>query len=504
MTISPRLPGSRLDRLLDGWAVAEPLEIQGLCHDSRRVCPGTLFIALAGQRSHGLHHAEQAIRQGCAAIAYDPAGAGGTLAAAVTAVPCIPVEDLAGKLGGIADRYYGAPSQDLQAIAVTGTNGKTSCTHFLAQALSAHGRAGVIGTLGWGTPGRLHPTAHTTPDAIEVHELLARLRDQGYGAVAMEASSHGQVQGRLNGVRFRGALYTNFSRDHLDYHGTMEAYLQAKLSLLNWPALAFVVFNADDPIGPAIREHLPAGLRGIAFSVDGGGHGHLSDLQDMLTLSDIRHGSTGISFCANYQGHGADVAAPVYGDFNVQNLAGSLAVLLALGWELPDAAAALGKVGPVPGRMESHEAAGRTVVIDYAHTPDALANVLGGLRRHCRGRLWVVFGCGGDRDRGKRPEMGAIAENLADTVVLTDDNPRSEDGDGIIADILSGCDRPQGIACIRDRRDAIAWTIERAEPGDVVLVAGKGHETTQEVLGTKYPFCDREVVRELLLAGETA
>lgn len=417
-------------------------------------------------------------------------------------MPAIAVDALPRKLGLIADRFFGEPSRYLTAIGITGTNGKTSCSHFLAQALAPDGwPAAVVGTLGWGKPGALRPTHHTTPDAIEVHEVLLRLYSLGFGSVAMEASSHGLVQGRLNGVRFKGVLYTNFSRDHLDYHGTMEAYLDAKLRLLDWPGLEFVVFNADDAIARAILDRNPKELKTLGFSVSGkpalSGADGAADSLPLLTVSSIRHSAEGVSFTAHYQGRSAPVHAPVFGDFNVENLTAVLAVLLAMGRDLPRAAVSLEKVRAVPGRMESFSGAGRTVVVDYAHTPDALESVLTSLRRHCEGRLWVVFGCGGDRDRGKRPEMGAIAERLADVVVLTDDNPRSEDGDDIIREILSGC-RRDDVATIRDRRDAIFWALERSAVDDIVLVAGKGHETTQEVRGRKYPFSDRAVVRESL------
>jgi UDP-N-acetylmuramoyl-L-alanyl-D-glutamate--2,6-diaminopimelate ligase len=477
------IPAS-LDRLLTGLADAggvPPVAIGGLCHDSRRVRPGDLFTALAGHHAHGMSHAGQAIRQGCAAIVYDPAGEGERLAREVAKVPAIPVADLAQKLGFLADRYFGEPSRQLETIGISGTNGKTSCSHFLAQALSEQAPAAVVGTLGWGKPGELAPTTHTTPNAIEIHDLLRRLRSQGFQAVAMEASSHGLVQGRLNGVRFKG------------YHGTMEAYLKAKLRLLEWPGLEFVVFNADATIADPVLQRLPKGVRVLGFSVSGRADKPVST----LTVSEVRQGPDGVSFRAHYEGCAATVSAPVFGGFNVENLAASLAVLLAMGRSLDSAAQALRNVRAVPGRMESFTEAGRTVVVDYAHTPDALASVLGSLRRHCSGRLWAVFGCGGDRDRGKRPEMGAIAEQLADEVVLTDDNPRSEDGDAIIRDIRSGCSR-EDLVTIRDRRDAIAFALGRAENGDLVLIAGKGHESTQEVLGRKYPFSDRQVVREIL------
>lgn len=487
-----------LEPLLSGFTGTERLptvEISGICHDSRAVRSGDLFAALAGSHVHGMSHAPQAIRQGSAAIVFEPEHGGAAMATAKPAVPAIPVESLAQKLGYIADRFFGKPSKYITAIGITGTNGKTSCSHFLAQSLAARNQpAAVMGTLGWGRPCTLRPTTHTTPDAIEIHETLLRLYSEGFRYVAMEASSHGLAQGRLNGVRFRGALFTNFSRDHLDYHGTMEAYLDAKLRLLDWPGLEFVAFNADDPIAGTLLEHCPKGLRTIAFSVTGK---PAATAAPLLTVSGVHQGAEGIAFTAHYQERSAPVHAPVFGDFNLKNLAAALSVLLAMGRDLHQAAESLQNVRSVPGRMESFAGSGRTVVVDYAHTPDALENVLASLRGHCSGRLWVVFGCGGDRDRGKRPEMGAIAERLADVVILTDDNPRSEDGDEIIREIEAGLRRNDHVV-IRDRRDAIGWALERAAMDDLVLVAGKGHETTQEIQGQKHPFDDREVIRETL------
>jgi UDP-N-acetylmuramoyl-L-alanyl-D-glutamate--2,6-diaminopimelate ligase len=469
--------------------------ITGLGLDSRAIGPGDLFAAVNGHTRHGLRFADQAIQQGCAAIIYDPDGEGQGLALSVSAVPCIPVLGLNRKLGIIADRFFREPSRDLYTLGITGTNGKTSCTHFLAEALLTAGKpTAVLGTLGWGKPGALHPGTHTTPDAIRTQDMLNRLRSQGFSHVAMEASSHGLEQGRLEGVRFRGALFTNLSRDHLDYHGTMEAYLEAKMRLLAWPGLEFAVFNANDAIGAAVLDRLPSGLPAIGFAVGG----EPSASVPLLRVASVRHTPEGISFEARYRKRSVGIEAPVFGDFNVENLTAALAVLLAMGYELGDASALLSHVHAVPGRMESCAAGGRTAVVDYAHTPDALSSVLRSLRSHCPGRLWVVFGCGGDRDRGKRPQMGAVAAAIADVIVLTDDNPRSEEGDAIIADILPGCADAHPIVR-RDRREAIRHALTHALPGDLVLVAGKGHETTQEVKGVKTPFSDREAVIETLI-----
>lgn len=491
-----------LDRLLAGIVdcpEVPALPVAGLCHDSRGMQPGQLFCALAGTRAHGMAHAAEAVAAGAVAILYDPDQGGRGLAWGVDAVPCLPVEFLDQRLGYLASRFYGEPSRHLDTIAITGTNGKTSCSHFLAHALSVAQPAAVIGTLGWGAPGALHATRHTTPDAIEIHALLSRLRKEGVGIVAMEASSHGLSQGRLNGVHFRGGLFTNLSRDHLDYHGNMEAYLEAKLRLVEWPELGYLAFNLDDTSAEAIQARTPASVRKIGFSTSQGKA--ISDGEcEVLTVEDVHHGRTGLSFLACFGGMSAPVSAPVFGDYNLENLLGTLAVLLGRGLPLDEAVRLLAHVRPVPGRMECFDdTEGPAVVVDYAHTPDALEKTLAGLRRHCTGSLWVVFGCGGDRDRGKRPQMGAIAARGADRVIITDDNPRYEDGDAIVGEILAGVTEDEAqVAVMRDRRLAIQAAIEQAGTDDWVLVAGKGHEHYQDIAGEKLLFSDRAVVEECL------
>jgi UDP-N-acetylmuramoyl-L-alanyl-D-glutamate--2,6-diaminopimelate ligase len=491
-------PGVSLDWLLEGLIPAPdlpPVEVLGLRIDSRGVCPGDLFFALAGTREHGLRFAEGAIRAGAAAIVYDPAGGGTELANRISELVCLPLPDLAQKLGAIADRYYGEPSRGLEVIAITGTNGKTSCSHFLAHACQTRRPAAVIGTLGWGQPGGLTATSLTTPDAVEMHGILARLKSRGVGLVAMEASSVGLDQGRVNGIRFRGALFTNFSRDHLDYHGSMEAYLEAKLRLPAWPGLEFLALNLDDDSAPAVIAATPAKVRKIGFTLKT--QARVADTVEVISGSDVRQHAQGISFTAHHQGRSAMVRAPVYGQFNAENLLACLAVLLGRGFLLQEAAERLADVRPVPGRMERFcRDGGPIAVVDYAHTPDALEKALTSLRSHISGKLWVVFGCGGDRDRGKRPEMGAIAARLADRIILTDDNPRSEDGAAIIAEIRAACDTGS-VQILRDRGAAIALALSQSRYGDAVLIAGKGHETYQDIGGIKYPFSDRELVAEL-------
>lgn len=496
--------GFPLNRLLEGLCSpgdAPDTTIRGLCHDSRNARPGDLFAALAGGRSHGMKHAAQAIAGGAAAIVYDPAQGGREMAREIAGIPCLPIENLSHKLGIAADRFFGEPSKDLTVVGITGTNGKTSCSHFLASACADERPGAVIGTLGWGAPGALRATAHTTPDAIEVHAALAQLRESGFRSVAMEASSHGLAQGRLNGVLFRGALFTNLSRDHLDYHGDMAAYLEAKLRLVAWPGLEFLAFNLDDASANAIAERTPRTVRKLGFTL--GKPQVEGDDIEIVRGANVRCDRDGVAFDAHFAGARARVEAPVYGEFNAANLLGALAVLTGLGVGLEEAAARLGRARPTPGRMErlgGNDAP--LAVVDYAHTPDALEKALVSLRRHCRGRLWTVFGCGGDRDSGKRPQMGAIAERLADRVIVTDDNPRSESGDAIVQDILAGC-RGEDIVVQRDRRQAIAYALERAMPEDVVLVAGKGHEDYQEINGVKLHFSDRETLLEYFQGRDT-
>jgi UDP-N-acetylmuramoyl-L-alanyl-D-glutamate--2,6-diaminopimelate ligase len=491
--------GVPLGRLLTGFAEAGSaagLPVTGLSLDSRKMRQGDLFCAIAGHQGHGLQYLGDVLARGPCAILYDPQGGGRELARGCSGTQSIAVESLHHKVGFIADRFFSNPSEGLNVIAVTGTNGKTSCSHFLANALGGGGHAAVIGTLGWGRPGELQPCAQTTPDAIEIHAMLARLKQDGMTSVALEASSHGLVQGRLNGVRARSALYTNITRDHLDYHGTLDAYVEAKLALLDFPELRSVAFNADDARACLVADRAREGIELIAFSRAGTAH------PDVPTVcaGRVEQAPEGLRMEIRYAGSVAEVHAPVFGDYNAENLLGALAVLLGMGYGLSESAERLAMVRPVPGRMEHVRSAdGVTAIVDYAHTPDALDRVLQTLRGHCGQTLWVVFGCGGERDRGKRPLMGRVAERWADRVVVTDDNPRHEDGDAIVADILSGC-QTDTVVVERDRRQAVEWVIDQAEPGDVVVVAGKGHERFQDLGSVTIPFDDRQVVREALQA----
>ncbi|WP_024299862.1 UDP-N-acetylmuramoyl-L-alanyl-D-glutamate--2,6-diaminopimelate ligase [Methylomicrobium lacus] len=472
-------------------ALLQDSEINGLTLDSRQIAPGDAFIALAGANQHGLQHAAQALERGATVILYDPAGGGAELAAGLNEARLLAVEDLSGKLGDLAARFYGDPSAAMRVFGITGTNGKTSCSQFLSQLLPA---CGIIGTLGWGEWGRLNKTLNTTPDALAVQRMLAELLKQGKTSVAMEVSSHGIEQGRVNGVHFEGAVFTNISRDHLDYHGTMEAYVAAKLALLRQPGLKFAAVNLDDDYSGQILAAMPD-------SVTVWGHsrqGKTSPKGESLKAEAVRHQPDGIEFDVCWREQSVTVQTPLFGDFNIDNCLSVLAVLLAIGEPIDRAVIKLRALIPVQGRMERFGGDRQPwVFVDYAHTPDALDKVLASVRQHCRQDLWIVFGCGGNRDRGKRAEMGAGASRWADHVIVTDDNPRHENGQHIVDDILTGC-RKERVRVIRDRKQAIETAILEAGANDWIVVAGKGHEDYQEIAGVRYPFSDAEAVQRAL------
>ncbi|MDO9105666.1 MAG: UDP-N-acetylmuramoyl-L-alanyl-D-glutamate--2,6-diaminopimelate ligase [Methylovulum sp.] len=465
--------------------------VTGLALDSRALVEGNLFIALAGSKQHGMAHLGQALENGARAVVFDPTGDDAGWSALPDNVPMIAVNNLGQAVGKIAARFYGNPSQSLNVIGITGTNGKTSCSQFLGQLLDD---CGIIGTLGWGQWGSLNKTINTTPDAVSVQRMLAALRQDNKQAVAMEVSSHGLEQGRVNGVRFKGAVFTNISRDHLDYHGTMEAYLQAKLGLLAQPGLDFVVVNLDDAASGRIIAAAPDGTVVWGVSVNG----KTIASGENLLADQVRHKPDGIEFDVRWRTQVQHVSVPLYGDFNIENVLLVLAVMLALGLEFSIAVKRLVELKPVVGRMERFGGAGRPLVfVDYAHTPDALDKVLSSVSKHCGKDLWVVFGCGGDRDRGKRPLMGAEAERWADHLIITDDNPRFENSAMIINDILGGCCSDK-IEVIPDRTLAIQSAISRAASDDCIVVAGKGHEDYQEIAGVRAPFSDRDIVMDAL------
>ncbi|QDX81420.1 UDP-N-acetylmuramoyl-L-alanyl-D-glutamate--2,6-diaminopimelate ligase [Denitratisoma sp. DHT3] len=462
--------------------------VSRLCVDSRRVTAGDVFVAAPGAQADGRRFIGEALARGAAAVLYEAAGAPPLPA---TAVPLLPVAGLAGQLGQIADLVYQRPSAQLCLIGVTGTNGKTSVTHFIAQALAALVRpCALIGTLGNGFPDALDPSPNTTPDAITLHAALARYLAQGARACAMEVSSIGLEQGRVAGARFAVAVLTNLTRDHLEYHGTMEAYAASKRLLFETPGLGAAVLNLDDPFGQELAQRLRGRMRTIGYTLGAAG-----GADEVLAASDLDLRS-GLAFRVN----GQPAHASLVGRFNVANLLAALGALQAAGIALEQALTTLPRLRPPAGRMEAQGGSGQPlVVVDYAHSPDALEQALTTLRETARergGRLVCLFGCGGDRDPGKRPLMGAVAERLADRVVLTSDNPRGEEPGAIVAAIRAGMAGEPETELNRGR--AIHSTVARADTRDVILVAGKGHEPYQEIGGVRHPYSDLEQVRAAL------
>lgn len=465
--------------------------VRALALDSRNVRPGDLFLAVPGLRSDGRHHIADAIARGAVAVAYELEGAPEHLDIAAPVV-ALPIKDLCAQLSAIAGRFHGDPSRSLRLIGVTGTNGKTSVSQLLAQALDLLGeRCGLIGTLGCGFYGALTRSLYTTPDALGVQEALANLKQAEAEAVAMEVSSHGLEQGRVSALDFDMAVFTNLSRDHLDYHGTMEAYGEAKARLFNMPSVKYRVINLDDPFGRHLAAQDQASQL-ITYS--------LNDPTAVLYCPSAQFNDQGIQArLVTAQGE-SSLRSPLLGRFNLSNLMAVVGALLGMSYPLDEILAVLPRLNPPPGRMQRLGGKGQPlVIIDYAHTPDALEQVLTALRPHAsQGQLRCLFGCGGDRDRGKRPLMAAAAERLADVVVVTDDNPRSEDPAQIQADIRSGFMAPDSIECLLGRAEAIAHTIALSQAKDVVLLAGKGHEDYQEIQGVRYPFSDYEEARHAL------
>ncbi|WP_158879927.1 UDP-N-acetylmuramoyl-L-alanyl-D-glutamate--2,6-diaminopimelate ligase [Rhodanobacter sp. L36] len=472
------------------------LKISGLALDSRQVQPGDAFFALRGTRDHGIVFAAGAVARGARVVlAETPAPADISLD-----VPVLWIDNLQAQVGAIAARFYGQPSGALRVVGVTGTNGKTSTVQLLAQALEWLGhRAATIGTLGAGLYGQLNDGERTTPDAISVQRLLAEFRDAGASHVAMEVSSHALEQGRVGAVGFEVAAFTNLTRDHLDYHGTMQAYGDAKAKLFGWPNLKTAVINVDDAFGQELVTRLSPGATLLRFSATGD---HSAD----ITATTIVTSSEGLAFELDTPWGSRPIRSALLGRFNVANLLAVVGCLGALGAPFERIVEAAEALQPVNGRMNRLGGSGNVplIVVDYAHTPDALEQALSALRPHCAGRLICVFGCGGERDAGKRPLMGAIAARLADIAIVTDDNPRGEDGDAIVAQIVSGMGAATTMSVERDRARAIAHALTIAEPSDVVLIAGKGHETYQDGAEGRRPFDDMAVARTALerMTGE--
>ena len=463
---------------------AQKAMIERLVSDSRRCTPGAAFFAYPGEKADGRAHIAEALARGASAVLWD---AEGFAWREEWRAPNVAVAGLKQRAGELAAAFHAHPSNSMWMCGVTGTNGKTSCSQWIAAALARQGtKSAVIGTLGSGYPGALGDTGNTTPDALELQALLARFRDEGARAVAMEVSSHGLVQGRVNGVRFACALFTNLSQDHLDYHGTMERYAEAKALLFRCAGLHSAVLNLDDPFGAELARRLRGHVRTIGYTL-GAVSAPVDEALCLNRAMELTYGSaTGT------------LATRQVGRFNLSNVLGVMGCLLAYGISFADALRLIAELPSVPGRME-RVGERPLVIVDYAHTPDALDQVLQTLRAVADergGRLAVVFGAGGDRDPAKRPLMGQAAARHADRVVITSDNPRSEEPMRIIEAVAAGA----GAGALRepDRRRAIESAVLQAEPQDVVLIAGKGHESYQEIAGRRLPFSDQDVARAAL------
>jgi len=493
------IAGMNLSTLLEAFITLEDRwdrKIYGLTLDSRRVRAGDVFCACPGNQTDGSQFIQQAIDGGAVAVlchtdqpkAYSEQH---------QAAPLIYIPQLSEQLGPLAARFYHEPSTHMNIVGFTGTNGKTSCSHFLAHCLQSLDKScALLGTLGAGFPDQLRPATHTTPDALLVQQLLAEMLGQGAETVAMEVSSHGLDQHRVDGVAFDIAVFTNFTQDHLDYHHDMESYWQAKLKLFNRPGLRYGVVNLDDPYGQRLLQEAPKTVEFIGYAT--------ADVKTdipLLRADNIRCNGKGVS--AHVTGPWGDgmMRSPFLGRFNISNLLTVLAVLSLFEVPFAKALKLIAGLPTITGRLQTFGGGKQPlVVVDYAHTPDALEKTLVTLREHCNAKLWCVFGCGGDRDLEKRPKMGQVAERYSDQLIITDDNPRNEDPHAIVADIVAGLLCPWAAEIEHDRGAAIAHAIDCAAAGDIVLIAGKGHEAYQLIGKDRLPFNDvDEVNRQLRL-----
>jgi len=493
-----------LGRLLEGLDVAAPhgLQVTDLVQDSRAATPGCVFLACPGRTTHGLLHAATAVERGAVAVLWEP-GADLEPPVLPERVAAIAIPHLSRHVGELADRFFRRPSADLRVAGITGTNGKTTTAFLLAQASDFLGRRGwYVGTLGHGHPGNVREAGLTTPDAVTVQRRLAEARDEGASTLGLEVSSHALDQDRVAGVSFDTAVFTNLTRDHLDYHGTLEAYGAAKTRLFHAPGLRCAVINVRDPFGRDLVERLDPALEKIVYTTANDVWAERGT--GWIRVSELRATAAGLTISVETSWGAGLLRSRLVGAFNAENLLAVLGVLL--GWNVPlqKALAALALCVAPPGRMESFGGGKQPLVlVDYAHSPDALAKVLDASRAHARGRLLCVFGCGGDRDPGKRPLMGGIVEDVADVAIVTDDNPRTEESAAIIAQILAGMSDAAAAQVVPDRAEAIRLAIAEAEAGDVVVVAGKGHEDYQIVGTERRAFSDRETV-QACLSGDVA
>jgi len=478
----------RLHELLEGWVGQAPaVELTGVSLDNRQIEAGEAFVAVQGMASHGMDYAAAAVASGAVAVIHD-----GLRTIPDLGVPAVKVDGLGGKLGELGSRFYAAPSELMTIAGVTGTNGKTSVAHFLAQSWQrVYGHAGMIGTLGYGPVGKLRAPTRTTPDALQLQRVLSDCLKAGVERLAMEVSSHALQQQRCQTVQFDAAIFTNLSRDHLDYHLDMESYAAAKRLLFTDYAPPFAIINYDDEYGRKWFGELNGGMQVLSF-----GFGEGAELRAEVRSMDV----SGMTVRISGPWGAEEIHTCLLGEFNASNLLATAGTLALLGMPWDQVLHQLELMQPVPGRMMrmGGDAGQPVVVIDYAHTPDALTSALQAVRAHLDGKLVCVFGCGGNRDQGKRSQMGRAAEQLADDVFVTSDNPRNESASKIIEDVVAGFEMPGNAMIEPDRATAIRQAIANCKPGDVVLVAGKGHETWQEIGGQKIPFSDEKTVREAL------
>jgi UDP-N-acetylmuramoyl-L-alanyl-D-glutamate--2,6-diaminopimelate ligase len=480
-----------LGDLLEGLKQPEQdLAVIGLQLDSRKVNDGDLFLAFSGFAVDGRDYIDHAIDSGAIAVLVEK-DEKWQLSSYYRDVPLIIVEGLKEQLSEIAGRFYGHPSRALPLIGVTGTNGKTSCCHLIMQLLNALGQScAIAGTLGNGVDGKIQEGLNTTADAVSIQQLLSLWQTQTVNAVAMEVSSHGLDQKRVAALEFQVALVTNLSRDHLDYHQSMEQYAQAKAELLIQPGLKTAVINIDDAYGDFFLRSVPVGVQGLGYSLD-------NSAAD-IWLENIEFSLKGVTATLHSPWGSAEFFSHLSGRFNLSNLIAVIAALCAIGVSFQDVLAAVSALRAVPGRMEAVSSdADVQVIVDYAHTPAAMEAALEAMSLHKEGQLWCVFGCGGDRDRGKRAQMAAVAERLADRIIVTSDNPRTESAAAIIGEICAGFSGHFEVEV--DRANAIALAISEASPGDSILIAGKGHEDYQQVGQQRLPFSDVQQARFALV-----
>lgn len=481
--------------LLEGWAQVQAIYantmISGLSLDSRSTKPGDLFFAMQGMQKHGLEFCQDAIANGAAAIAWEP-GPGVKQDSLPSSIPCIKITDLQQQIGAIAQRFYHDPSAHVNIIGVTGTDGKTSVSQFIAQAFNQlKVPCGIIGTLGYGVYPELGAATHTTPDAICIQALLKLFFEKEISYVVIEASSHGLKQGRLNSVAVDTAVFTNLGRDHLDYHPSLEDYGSSKRILFQMPNLENAVINIDDEFGYRLANELSKDVNVVTYSYGN----YQPDLGSYIYAEKISFTQkmTKIEVCSSWGN--STIETKLYGKFNVSNVLAAMGALLVSGCSFKDTIKAITSVHTIPGRLEPVNGINDvpTVIVDYAHTPQALINILQVLREQCLGKLWCVFGCGGDRDPGKRKLMAKAVEQFANFAVVTDDNPRSENPAAIAQQVISGFSSSANYSLIHDRRRAIAYAINSAASDDTVLIAGKGHEAVQIINDAYVPFDDKKI-----------